>query len=57
MPRSVETSVADPVFSGILDPDPLLKGMDPDPTPDPLFNGMGPDPEPSIIKQKYYEKP
>jgi hypothetical protein len=35
------------MFFGLLDPDPLVRGMDPDPAsvPDPA-------PEPSIIKQK-----
>jgi hypothetical protein len=31
------------MFLGLLDPDPLVRGMDPDPDPDP---------DPSIIKQK-----
>jgi hypothetical protein len=31
------------VFLGLLDPDPLVRRMDPDPAPDPV---------PSIIKQK-----
>jgi hypothetical protein len=31
----------DPHFLGLLDPDPLVRGIDPDPAPDP-----------SIIKQK-----
>ncbi len=38
------------MFMGILDPDPLVRGMDPD--QDPLVRGMDPDPDPSIIKQK-----
>ncbi len=33
------------VFLGLLDPDPLVRGMDPDPAPDP-------DLDPSNIKQK-----
>jgi hypothetical protein len=33
---------------GLLDPDPLVRGMDPD--PDLLVRGL--DPDPSIIKQK-----
>jgi hypothetical protein len=33
------------MFLGLPDPDPLEKGMDPDPAPDP-----------SIIKQKWQEK-
>ncbi len=33
------------VFLGLLDPDPLITGMDPDPDPDP-------DLDPSNIKQK-----
>jgi hypothetical protein len=32
------------MFLGLLDPDPLVRGMDPDP-----------DPEPSVIKQKSKE--
>ncbi len=32
------------MFLGLLDPDPLVRGMDPDPNPDP---------DPSIIKQKF----
>jgi hypothetical protein len=39
-----------------LDPDPLVRGMDPDPDPaldpDPLVRGTDPDPDPSIIMQK-----
>ena len=35
------------MFLGLLDPDPLVKGMDPDPDP-----ALDPDPDPSIIKQK-----
>jgi hypothetical protein len=38
------------MFLDLLDPDPLVSGMDPD--PDPLVSGM--DPDPSIDKQ---EKP
>jgi hypothetical protein len=34
------------MFLGLLDPDPLVRGMDPDPAPAP-----DPAPEPSIIKQ------
>ncbi len=33
------------MFLGLLDPDPLVRGMDPDPTPTL-------DPDPSLIKQK-----
>jgi hypothetical protein len=33
------------VFLGLPDPDPLVRGMDPDPT-------LDPDPDPSIIMQK-----
>jgi hypothetical protein len=33
------------VFLGLQDPDPLIRGMDPDPA-------LDPDPDPSIIKQK-----
>ncbi len=33
------------VFLGLLDPDPLVRGMDPDPDP-------APDPDPSVIMQK-----
>jgi NCK-associated protein 1 len=32
------------MFLGLLDPDPLVRGMDPDPA-------LDPDPDPSIIKQ------
>ena len=32
------------MFLGLLDPDPLVRGMDPD--PDPLVRGMDPDPNP-----------
>jgi hypothetical protein len=39
------SSVADPRFLGLPDPDPLVRGMDPDPDP-------APDPDPSIIMQK-----
>jgi hypothetical protein len=38
------------MFLGLLDPDPLVRGMDPD--PDPAL-----DPDPSIIMQEKYEKP
>jgi hypothetical protein len=40
------------IFLGLLDPDPLVRGIDPD--PDPLVRGIDPDPDPdpSIIKQK-----
>jgi hypothetical protein len=34
------------VFFGLPDPDPLVRGMDPDPD-----SVLEPDPEPSIIKQ------
>jgi hypothetical protein len=46
------------VYFGLPDPDPLVRGMDPDPAldPDPLVRGMDPDPaldpDPSIIMQK-----
>ncbi len=49
-------SVADPnpdpinrihVFLGLQDPDPLVRGMDPDPDP-----ALDPNPDPSIIMQK-----
>ncbi len=46
------------VFLGLLDPDPLVRGMDPDLDPDSLVRGMDPDPDPypdldpSNIKQK-----
>ncbi len=33
------------MFLGLLDPDPLVRGMDPDPA-------LDPDPDPSIIMQK-----
>ncbi len=33
------------MFLGLPDPDPLVRGMDPDPVPDPV-------PDPSIIMQK-----
>ncbi len=33
------------VFFGLLDPDPLVRGMDPDPA-------LDPEPDPSIIMQK-----
>ncbi len=35
------------MFLGLLDPDPLVTGMDPDPDP-----ALDPDPDPSIIMQK-----
>ncbi len=35
------------VFLGLLDPDPLVTGVDPDPDP-----ALDPDPDPSIIMQK-----
>ncbi len=35
------------VFLGLPDPDPLVRGMDPDPDP-----ALDPDPDPSIIMQK-----
>jgi hypothetical protein len=35
------------VFLGLQDPDPLVRGMDPDPDP-----ALDPDPDPSIIMQK-----
>jgi hypothetical protein len=34
------------MFLGLLDPDPLVKGMDPDPDP-----ALDPDPDPSTIMQ------
>jgi hypothetical protein len=37
------------MFLGILDPDPSVRGMDPDPAPDP-------DQDPSITKQKKLRK-
>ncbi len=37
------------VFLGLPDPDPLVRGMDPDPA-------LDPDPGPSIIKQIYSKK-
>ncbi len=46
------------MYFGLPDPDPLVRGMDPDPAldPDPLVRGMDPDPaldpDPSIIMQK-----
>jgi hypothetical protein len=36
------------IFLGLLDPDPLVRGMDPDPALDP---DPDPAPDPSIIKQ------
>jgi hypothetical protein len=43
------------MFLGLLDPDPLVRGMDPDPdshpAPDPDSHPT-PDPDPSIIMQK-----
>jgi hypothetical protein len=52
----VEPSVPDliHVFFGLpdLDPDPLVRGMDPDPAPDPALNpALDPDPDPSLIMQ------
>jgi hypothetical protein len=38
-----KTSVPDP---GLSDPDPLVRGMDPEPDP-----ALDPDPDPSIIEQ------
>jgi hypothetical protein len=38
----------DPHVFGLLDPDPLVRGMDPDPDP-----ALDPDPDPSIIKHIY----
>ncbi len=35
------------VFLSLLDPDPLVRAMDPDPDP-----AVDPDPDPSIIMQK-----
>jgi hypothetical protein len=35
------------MFLGLTDPDPLVRGMDPDPDP-----ALDPDPDPSIIMQK-----
>jgi hypothetical protein len=35
------------MFLGLQDPDPLVRGLDPDPDP-----ALGPDPDPSIIMQK-----
>jgi hypothetical protein len=35
------------VFLGLLDPDPLVRGLDPDPDP-----ALDPEPDPSIIMQK-----
>ena len=40
------------MFLGLLDPDPLVRWMDPDPDP-----ALDPDPDPFIIKQKLKEKP
>ncbi len=45
------------MFFDLLDPDPLVRGMDPDPypaldpDPDP-YPALDPDPDPSIIMQK-----
>ncbi len=43
------------MFLGLPDPDPLVRGMDPDPDtaldPDP-DTALHPDPDPSIIMQK-----
>ncbi len=36
------------MFLGLLDQDPLVRGMNPDPDP-----ALDPDPDPSIIKQIY----
>jgi hypothetical protein len=36
------------MFLGLLDSDPIVRGID----PDPLVRGMDPDEDPSIIKQK-----
>ncbi len=54
------------MFLGLSDPDPLVRGMDPDPDPHvfgPLGSvsisqmyGMDPDPDPSFIKQKIGRK-
>ncbi len=38
------------MFLGLLDPDPSVRGMDPDPVPDPYL-------DPSITKQQMKEKP
>ncbi len=38
------------MFFGLLDPDPLVRGMDPD--PDPLVRGMDPDPSSSSKNSK-----
>jgi hypothetical protein len=35
------------MFLGLLDPDPLVRGMDPDPDP-----ALDPNPDPSIIMQR-----
>ncbi len=39
------------MFLGLPDPDPLVRGMDPDTDPD-----LDPDPDPSIIMQKIVRK-
>ncbi len=43
------------MFLGLPDPDPFVRGTDPDPDPDPLVRGTDPDPalDLSIIKQKW----
>jgi hypothetical protein len=35
------------MFFGLPDPDPLVRGMDPDPGP-----ALDPDPDPSLVMQK-----
>ena len=56
------SSVADPRFLGLPDPDPLVRGMDPDPVPaldpdpDPLVRGMDPDPDSFIHNSKIVRK-
>ena len=41
------------MFLGLPDPDPLVRGMDPDPALDPDPDpALDPDPDPSIIMQK-----
>jgi hypothetical protein len=45
------------VFFGLPDPDPLVRGIDPDPALDPALDpdpALAPDPDPSIIVQKYF---